>query len=198
MKKLYFRYGAMNCGKTTHLLQSAHNYERENMKVLIMKPIVDTKGDKKIVSRIGIEKTVNHLIKEDENLYKYISNYKNINNIKCIFIDESQFLTRNQVDQLMQIVIDLDIPVICYGIRLDFQGNGFEGSTRLLEIAHTIEELKTICKCGNKAMYNARYINNKFTITGSQVGIDGKDKITYKSLCPKCYYNELNKLNSSK
>ena len=129
MKKLYFRYGAMNCGKTTHLLQSAHNYERENMKVLIMKPIVDTKGDKKIVSRIGIEKTVNHLIKEDENLYKYISNYKNINNIKCIFIDESQFLTRNQVDKLMQIVIDLDIPVICYGIRLDFQGNGFEGST---------------------------------------------------------------------
>lgn len=193
MTKLYFRYGAMNCGKTTHLLQTAHNYEEQKMKVLILKPKIDTKGDKKIVSRIGISKMVNHLIKEKENIYNYVSKIKNINNIKCIFVDEAQFLTKEQVDELMQIVIEKEIPVICYGIRLDFKGNGFKGSTRLLEIAHTIEELKTICRCGNKATYNARYINNKFTIEGSQIGIDGKDKITYKSLCPKCYYEEIKK-----
>lgn len=195
MEKLYFRYGAMNCGKTTHLLQTAHNYEEQNMKVLIMKPIIDTKGETKIVSRIGISKEVNHLIKNNENIYKYISKIDNLNDYKCIFIDEAQFLTRNQVNQLMQIVIEKNIPIICYGIRLDFKGNGFKGSTRLLEIAHTIEELKTICRCGNKAIYNARYINNVFTIDGKQVGIDGKDKITYKSLCPKCYNEEKNKIS---
>lgn len=198
MKKLFFRYGSMNCGKTTHLLQTAHNYERENMKVLIMKPILDTKGNKKIVSRIGIEKTVNHLIKQNENIYNYIINYKNINNIKCILIDEAQFLNRKQVDELLKLVNELNIDIICYGIRLDFLANGFEGSTRLLEIAHSIEELKTICRCGNKATFNARYVNNKFTITGNQIKIDGFDKVTYKSLCSKCYYDEINKLNSSK
>ena len=195
MKKLYFRYGAMNCGKTAHLLQSAHNYEEQKMKVLIFKPKIDTKGDNKIVSRIGLSKKVDHLIEEKENIYDYFNKSK-YNKIKCIFIDEAQFLTKEQVDQLMKITIEKDIPIICYGIRLDFQANGFPGSTRLLEIAHTIEELKTICKCGNKAMYNARYINNKFTISGEQVGIDGKNKITYKSLCPKCYYEEINKLNN--
>ena len=184
----------MNCGKSTHLLQTAYNYEKQNMKVLVMKPIVDTKGDKKIVSRVGISRIANHLIKENEDIYKYISKIKDLDKIKCILIDEAQFLTKNQVDQLMKIVIDKNKFIICYGIRLDFQGNGFPGSTRLLEISHTIEELKTICKCGDKALYNARYINNKLTIEGNQVGIDGKNKITYKPLCPKCYFEEIEKI----
>lgn len=195
MAKLYYRYGAMNCGKTTHLLQVAHNYEEQKMKVLIMKPSIDTKGGKRIVSRLGISKEVDHLISKDEHLYEYITSIKNLKKIKCIFVDEAQFLNKKQVDDLMKIVIYNNIPVICYGIRLDFQGNGFPGSTRLLEIAHSIEELKTICKCGKKAMYNARYVNNVFTIEGNQVGIDDKDEITYKPLCPKCFYEEIDKLN---
>ena len=197
MAKLYYRYGAMNCGKTTNLLQVAHNYEEQNMKVLIMKPSIDTKGGKTIVSRLGISKEVDHLISNNERLYDYIKSIKNLKKYKCIFIDEAQFLNREQVDDLMKVVIYEKIPVICYGIRLDFQGNGFPGSTRLLEIAHTIEELKTICKCGKKAMFNARYVNNIFTKEGNQVGIDGKDAISYKPLCPKCYYSEIDKLNKN-
>ena len=98
----------------------------------------------------------------------------------------------------MQIVIKLNIPVICYGLRTDFQANGFTGSTRLLEIAHTIEEMKTICKCGKKAMYNGRMVNGKFTFDGDQIAIDGKDKVTYEALCPHCYYDKLITYNKYK
>ena len=95
----------------------------------------------------------------------------------------------------MHIVVKLNIPVICYGLRSDFKTNGFPGSTRLLELAHTIEEMKTICSCGRKAMFNARKVNEKFVFDGEQVAIDGEDKVTYESLCPNCYYEELDKYN---
>ena len=194
MAKLYFRYGAMNSGKTTLLLQTCHNYEENNMKVIIVKPSVDTKGDKKIVSRIGVSREVDLLLSKEDNLYEIVNKkYKKIN---CILIDEAQFLTREQVDECMDIVVDFNIPVICYGLRTDFLTNGFEGSTRLLEIAHTIEEMKTICKCGKKAMYNARFVNGKFTISGSQVAIDGKDNVKYISMCPYCYRKEKNKIDN--
>ena len=191
MAKLYFRYGAMNCGKSALLLQTIHNYEDRNMKVLVMKPEVDTKGNKNIISRIGLKREADHIIKKKENLYSYLQ--KNINGISCIFIDEAQFLKREQVDELMHIVTNYDIPIICYGLRTDFMGNGFPGSTRLLEIAHSIEEMKTICECGRKATMNARIVNGKYVFSGEQVAIDGKDNITYKSLCPKCYYREKDK-----
>ena len=97
-----------------------------------------------------------------------------------------------QVDQLMEIVVKLNIPVICYGLRTDFKTRGFPGSTRLLELAHTIEEMKTICTCGRKAMYNARFINGKFTVEGDQVAIDGENSVTYEPLCPHCYYEKVN------
>lgn len=193
MAKLYYRYGAMNCGKTTLLLQTCHNYEENNMKVVIVKPSIDTKGDTKIVSRIGIEREVDLLLPQDGNLYEIVKKkYKKVN---CVLVDEAQFLTREQANQCMEVVIKLDIPVICYGLRTDFLTNGFEGSTRLLEIAHTIEEMKTICKCGRKAIYNARFVNGKFTTKGSQVAIDGKDNVTYISMCAKCYEEEKNRID---
>lgn len=189
MAKLYFRYGAMNSGKTTLLLQAAHNYEEQGMKILIAKPSADTKGDSNLVSRIGLERKVDFLIRPEDNIYTMVK--ERGEDIKCLFIDEAQFLQKNQVDELMHIVIQLNIPVICYGLRTDFQTNGFTGSTRLLEIAHTIEEMKTICKCGKKAMYNGRKVNGEFTFAGEQIAIDGKDKVTYEALCPHCYYEKL-------
>jgi len=188
--KLYFRYGAMNCGKTTLLLQAAHNYEERGMKVIVMKPSVDTKGGNSIVSRLGAERQVDHLIGKDENIMEYA---KELEDIKCIFVDEAQFLSSEQVDQLMEIVVYKDIPVICYGLRTDFQAKGFPGSPRLLSIAHTIEELKTVCKCGKKAMYNARKKNGEFIFEGGQVAIDGEDEVAYESLCAKCYLEERDK-----
>ncbi len=189
MAKLYYRYGAMNSGKTAILLQVANNYEERGMKVLILKPGIDSKGANFLVSRIGLKRKVDHIIKEDENVYKYLEN--NIDDIACVLIDEAQFLTKNQVEDLMQIVVDFDIPIICYGLRTDFRTEGFEGSTRLLEIAHSIEEMKTICKCGRKAIFNTRKVNGKFTFSGEKVAIDGFSEVTYESLCPKCYYEKL-------
>ncbi len=185
MAKLYFRYGAMNCGKTALLLQAAHNYESRNMNVLVLKPLVDTKGGEKIVSRIGLERKVDHLIDAKENIYNYLSK---IDNISCVFIDEVQFLKKKQIDELLRYVVEFDIPVICYGLRTDFSTKGFEGSTRLLQIAHSIEEMKTICDCGSKATFNARKIDGDFVFEGDQVAIDGEGEVTYESLCPKCYY----------
>ena len=128
---------------------------------------------------------MDHLIEPTENIYNYL---KNIKDISCIFVDEAQFLKRKQVDDLLRIVIDKEIPVICYGLRTDFNTNGFEGSTRLLEIAHSIEEMKTICECGAKATFNVRMVSGKFVFDGDQVAIDGEQEVTYESLCPKCYY----------
>jgi len=186
MAKLYFRYGAMNCGKTALLLQSVHNYEDRKMNVLVLKPKIDTKGDDKVVSRIGLERVVDHLIEEDEDLFQYLTT--NDEGISCVFVDEAQFLQREQVDDLLHIVVKDNVPVICYGLRTDFNSNGFPGSTRLLEVAHSIEEMKTICKCGAKATFNARMVDGEFTFDGAQVAIDGNQNVTYDSLCPKCYF----------
>lgn len=196
MAKLYFKYGAMNSGKTAILLQSAFNYEQRGMKVLVMKPEYDTKGGKYLVSRVGLKRKIDHLIKKEENIYKTLEN--KLDDIACIFIDEAQFLSPNQVDELMLLVVNKNVPVMCYGLRTDFKTKGFIGSSRLLEIAHNIEELKTICQCGKKAIFNARKINGKFTFGGEQVAIDGENEVSYDSLCPKCYYNKLNKYKKIK
>ena len=189
MAKLYFRYGAMNSGKTAILLQTAYNYEERGMKVMILKPGVDTKGDNYVVSRIGLKKKVDHIVLEDENLYEYL--VPNLDGISCILVDEAQFLKKNQIDDLMKVVALNDVPVICYGLRTDYKTEGFEGSIRLLEIAHSIEEMKTICECGRKAIFNARKINDKFTLEGEQILIDNSDEVSYESLCAKCYYKKL-------
>lgn len=189
MSKLYFRYGAMNCGKSTNLLQVAYNYEERGMKVIIIKPRTDTKGGNKVVSRLGVVREVDMLLAKEENIYKQVELWvREKGKVDCILADEVQFFSGNQIDQLFEIAVKMDIPTICYGLRTDFQMNGFEGSTRLLLIAHSIEELKTICTCGKKAILNGRRINGKFVFEGEQIAIDKENNVEYESLCPKCYF----------
>lgn len=180
MAKLYFRYGSMNSGKTTALIQTAYNYEERGMKVLILKPKIDTKGKNEIVSRLGAKRKVDCLLGPKDK----VKNYKNCN---CILVDEAQFLTKEQIEELFKIVCLEDIPVICYGLRTDFMSQGFEGSQRLLELAHSIEELKTICRCGRKAILTIRKVNGKPVFSGNQVEIDDNSKIEYESVCGTCY-----------
>lgn len=194
MAKLYFRYGAMNSGKTTALLQVAHNYEERGMHVLLVKPAVDSKGNNHVVSRLDLQRKVDISADEDLNLFEAVSQWhKDVENVSCVIVDESQFLTPRQVDELFNLTVYINIPVICYGLRTDFQTNLFPGSTRLFALAHTIEELKTICRCGKKALFNARKSDGKFIFEGSQVAIDGTTDITYESVCGYCYFLELEK-----
>lgn len=189
MSKLYFRYGAMNSGKSTNLLQVAHNYEERGMKVLIIKPKTDTKGGNTVVSRLGVTRAVDMLLDKKENVYEMVEKwYNEKGKLDCILVDEAQFFTAKQIDEFFEIAVRMDIPVICYGLRTDFQMNGFEGSTRLLLLAHSIEELKTICSCGKKALLNGRKINGQFVFEGEQIAIDNENNIKYESLCPKCYF----------
>lgn len=198
MGKLYFRHGAMNSGKSTALLQAAHNYEERDQIVLLAKPAIDTKGDAKIDSRLGVAREVDFLITPDADLRKLFQEASEAAEafagkpVSCLLIDEAQFLTAKQVDQALEIAVLDGVPVLAYGIRTDFQTKGFPGSIRLLEIAHSLEELKTICRCGRKAMFNGRKMNGEFIFDGAQVAIDG-DKVTYESLCATCYFNEKNK-----
>lgn len=197
MSKLYFRHGAMNSGKSTALLQAAHNYEERGQAVLLTKPAVDTKGDTAILSRLGVDRHVDFLVTPEINLRtefqkrSTVQRDKTGKRVACLLIDESQFLTREQVDQALEIAVLDDVPVLAYGIRTDFLTNGFPGSLRLLEIAHSLEELKTICRCGKKAMFNGRKVNEVFVFDGDQVAIDGEE-VTYESLCPSCYFREKN------
>ena len=189
MSKLYFRYGAMNSGKSTNLMQVAHNYEERGMKVLLIKPSTDKKGGDKLVSRLGVERKVDLLFNDEQNVYEEVKQWQEVKyKIDCILVDEVQFLKSHQIDELFEIAVCLDIPVICYGLRTDFRMQGFEGSTRLLLLAHSIEELKTICKCGRKAVLNGRKINGKFVFEGQQVAIDNVDNVEYESLCGHCYF----------
>lgn len=189
MSKLYFRYGAMNCGKSTNLLQVAYNYEEKGMKVVIIKPKTDTKGGDKIVSRLGLSRKVDVLVDKDDDIRYSIKKWnKNNESIDCILADEVQFFKKKHIDELFKIAVLDNIPVICYGIRTDFQMKGFEGSERLLLLAHSIEELKTICKCGKKAIFNGRKINGKFVFQGKQVIIDKENNVEYEPLCGKCYF----------
>ncbi len=192
MGKLYFRHGAMNSGKSTALLQVAYNYEERAQHVLIVKPAIDTKGDSQVVSRLGMVRNVDFLVLPNENLRTKLKEFAGGSPVDCLLIDEAQFLTTEQVDQAMEIAVLDNIPVLAYGIRTDFLTKGFPGSIRLLEIAHTLEELKTICRCGKKAMFNARLKNGQFVFDGDQVAIDGFE-VTYESLCPSCYYSKIGK-----
>ena len=140
MAKLYFKYGAMNSGKSTILLQTAHNYEERGMKVLVVKPSIDIKAEDKVSSRLNVERKVDYLIRPDTSIYNIAVDN---NDVDCILVDEAQFLQPFQVDELLRITTDLEITVICYGLRTDFKTQGFPGSTRLLELAHKLEEMKT-------------------------------------------------------
>ena len=195
MSKLYFRYGAMNSGKSTHLMQVAYNYEERGMKVILLKPFTDSKGGENLVSRLGVERKVDLVICEEDNVVEKVKRYIEINGqINCILVDEVQFLKQEQIDNLFEIAVVLDIPVICYGLRTDFKMQGFEGSNRLLLLARSIEEMKTICKCGKKAILNGRKVNGEFVFEGAQVAIDHVDDVEYESLCGHCYFKYKNKV----
>ena len=183
MAKLYFHYGAMNAGKSMILLQAAHNYTERGMRVLLLKPEIDNRDSDigEIVSRIGIRK---HAVtfSNEENLEQYIGDHALQNDLHCVFIDEAQFMTRDQVWQISVIADRLSIPVICYGLRTDFQGNLFEGSAALMALADNVREIKTLCWCGRKATMNLRTNAAGMPVTdGEQIEIGGNDR--YISLC---------------
>lgn len=194
MSKLYFFYGCMGSAKTLNLLTSAYQLQEKNIPFLCLKPSIDTRSDK-IESRVGIDREC-IIINSDCNIYSLITNYINAaksvmieDELKWIFIDECQFLTKEQVDDLAKIVDDFDINVSCYGLRTDFKTEMFNGSKRLMEIADTITEIKSLCNCGKKAIVNARIDENGHVIVnGSQVLIGGNEK--YVPLCRKCYRNK--------
>jgi len=196
MAKLYFKYGAMNSGKTTIMIQTAYNYESLGMKVLLIKPILDTKGNDYVISRVGLKRKIDFFIKDKDNIYEIIK--EKYNDISCLLVDEAQFLEEEQIDQLLMIAAKLNIAVICYGLRCDFQMKGFRASPRLLSIADKIEEIKTICKCGHKATINVRKENDKYIFEGNQVAIDGENNITYESMCPSCYFKIKEEINRNK
>jgi len=198
MGKLYFRYGAMNSGKSTSLMQVAHNYEERGMKVVIIKPGKDKKGGNTLVSRLGVVRKVDFMIDSQDNIFQCVKECINKGRkIDCILADEVQFFKKHHIDELFKIAVILDIPVICYGLRTDFMMNGFEGSERLLLLAHSVEEMKTICTCGRKAILNGRKINGKYVFHGEQVAIDLVDNVEYQSLCGQCYYKLLEKDNEN-
>ena len=189
MSKLYLRYGAMGCGKTMQLIQVAFNYKERGQKVCVIKPATDTKNGTKLLTRIGPEIDTDFCFSRTENLFKIIQ--RDFKNVDCILVDEAQFLTSAQADQLNEIVIILGIPVMAYSLRLNFRqtDGGFEGATRLLQIAHDIEEIKTICDCGRKATRQSRWLDGKLVTTGPDILIDdGSTEIIYRALCSKCYY----------
>ena len=189
MAKMYFRFGAMNCGKTTALLQVAHNYEEKGMKIILIKPAVDKKGDKNVVSRLGIQRKVDILLDYDEKLKDILK----LDNINCILVDEVQFMIKEQIKELWIIAKTKDIPVICYGLKTNFKGKLFEGSKAVIELADELEELITICKCGKRAKFNARVINGKYVKSGEEVAIDGLEA-SYEPLCGKCYIENVLKM----
>jgi thymidine kinase len=175
MSKLYFKYGVMGSSKSAQALITKFNYEERGMKVVLYKPSTDTRS-REVSSRIGLKSECIPVEKDDI-----------LNSILAdvIIIDECQFLTTKQVDELREVVDKYNIPVICYGLRTDFQSHLFEGSKRLLEIADSIEEIKAMCKCGRKAIMSARIVDGKVTKNGEQIDIGGNEK--YVPMCHKCW-----------
>ena len=189
MAKLYFYYSAMNAGKTTKLLQSSFNYKERGMDTLLYTFKFDNRfGDAKIASRLGLAEAA-HTFDSNLNIYEDILQRKT-SNTTCVLVDEAQFLTKKQVQELCKVVDELNIPVLSYGLRTDFLGEAFEGSQYLLLWADELIEVKTICHCGKKAIMNAKFdTHKKIMRAGEQVDIGGNEK--YIALCRK-HYNEGN------
>ena len=185
MAKLYFKYGAMGSSKTAQALITKYNYEENDLNVWLIKPSADTRDGQHILrSRIGLEAKVQIIPPQADVLAIFEKEQKNTCNV--IIVDECQFMTEEQIDQLRSIVNDYNIPVMCFGLRTDFQTKLFPGSMRLMEVADTIQEIKTICDCGSKATVNARIDKNGYIVTqGAQVFLGGND--SYIAMCHKCY-----------
>ena len=196
MSKLFYYYGSMASAKTLRLLSTAYNFEEKGVQIMVLKPALDTRDGEGIIrSRAGLERKC-IMIDKDVNLYKAIKAYRNVldaqlESLKWIIIDECQFLTEEQVDQLSDVVDFLDISVMCFGLRTDFQSRLFPGSKRLFELADDIEEIKSTCECGeNKTSINARFDENgEIIIEGSQVEIGGNER--YRAICRRCWKNKV-------
>ena len=185
MAKLYFKYGAMGSSKTAQALITKYNYEENDLSVWLIKPSADTRDGEQILrSRIGLQATV-EVIPPERDVYQV---FQDTRQGKCdvIIVDECQFMTSRQIDQLRGIVNDFNVPVLCFGLRTDFQTHLFPGSHRLMEVADTIQEIKTMCDCGAKATVNARIDGQGHIVTeGAQVVLGGND--SYIAMCHKCY-----------
>ena len=185
MAKLYFKYGAMGSSKTAQALITKYNYEENDMKVWLIKPSADTRDGVQILrSRIGLAAAV-EVMAPEMNVYEIFRNTR-MGNCDVVIVDECQFMTEEQIDQLRAIVNECSVPVICFGLRTDFQTRLFPGSRRLMELADCIEEIKTMCDCGAKATVNARIDCEGHIVTqGAQVVLGGND--SYIAMCHKCY-----------
>lgn len=185
MAKLYFKYGAMGSSKTAQALITKYNYEENDLKVWLIKPSADTRDGQHILrSRIGLEAEVEIIAPNVDVRQLFCADQ--LGKCNVIIVDECQFLTEAQIDQLREIVDDYNVPVMCFGLRTDFQTHLFPGSLRLMEVADTIQEIKTICDCGAKATVNARIDSTGHIIThGAQVVLGGND--SYIAMCHKCY-----------
>ena len=184
MAKLYFKYGAMGSSKTAQALITKYNYEENDMQVWLLKPSADTRDGASVLrSRIGLQASV-EVIPPQTDVYRRF--LQRAGRCHAVIVDECQFMTPEQIDQLRAIVNDFNIPVMCFGLRTDFQTKLFPGSLRLMELADCIEEIKTMCDCGAKATVNARIDSDGYIITqGAQVFLGGND--SYIAMCHKCY-----------
>ena len=193
MSKIYFYYGAMNCGKSLSLLSKAYGFRERGIDVLLIKSTVDTRDSGVIRSRaLSVEEQCLPVTQDDNVFVKVSQALSDGPDYKWILVDECQFLTAEQVDQLAKVVDVLNINVICYGLRTDFQTHLFPGSQRLFEIADKMEEMKSTCRCGNRASVNARIDKSGHIVTkGAQVECGSEDR--YITLCRKCYYKEIKK-----
>ncbi len=185
MAKLYFKYGAMGSSKTAQALITKYNYEENDMKVWLIKPSADTRDGAQILrSRIGLQASVEVMI-PDRDIYEAYAR-EHDGNCHAVIVDECQFMTEEQIDQLRAIVDDFNVPVLCFGLRTDFQTKLFPGSRRLMEVADTIQEIKTICDCSAKATVNARIDSDGYIVTeGAQVVLGGND--SYIAMCHRCW-----------
>lgn len=192
MAKLYFRYGAMCSAKTMNLLAVAHNYITQGKKVLLFKPKIDTRfGDSKITSRSGLSMDSMQIDSVSELNLFMDTLAPDKKSVDCILVDECQFLSKEIVDEFRLITITKEIPVICFGLRTDFKTNMFPGSKRLLELADSIEEIKTTCvHCNKKALFNMRVLNGVPVVEGNQIELGSEDK--YESVCASCWHKKLN------
>ena len=186
MAKLYFKYGAMGSSKTAQALITKYNYEENGLNVWLIKPSADTRdGADMIRSRIGLEARC-EVITPDTDIYARFLGSQ-VRRCHVIIVDECQFMTEQQIDQLRAIVNEHNIPVMCFGLRTDFQTKLFPGSLRLMEVADTVQEIKTICDCGAKAIVNARISDGYIVTEGAQVVLGGND--SYIAMCHRCYVN---------
>jgi thymidine kinase len=197
MSKLLFKYATMNSGKTVDLIRTAYNYEENNGKVLVLKPKVDTKGEEYITSRIGLNRKVDYLICWDESIFELLKG--KLNDVDVLLVDEAQFLNKKQIEELSIITRVMNIDVICYGLRINFRGELFEGSKKLFEVSDSIDELVTLCNCRKVARFVGRKEDGKFKIDGPEIIIDGSKKnIEYVPLCKDCYLKEVQKIDYNK